>query len=90
MHFPSPSLLTRYDTPWGEGPVSFLFENVLVMLSVYSFLLFFDMSANSVVTLFGIFVAVTMALVIAKYRRNKSTIKFDSLIGDKRSSVYQK
>jgi MFS family permease len=65
-------------------------SNVLVMLSVYSFLLFFDMSANTVVTLFGSFVAVTMALVIAKYRRNKSTIELDSLIGDKRSSVYQK
>ena len=65
-------------------------SNVLVMLSVYAFLLFIDMSANAVVTLFGIFVAVTMALVIAKYRRNKSTVEFDSLIGDKRSSVYQK
>ena len=46
-------------------------SNVLVMLSVYAFLLFTNMSANTVVTLFGIFVAVTMALVIAKYRRNK-------------------
>ena len=65
-------------------------SNVLVMLTVYSFLLFFNMSANTVVTLFGIFVAITMALVIAKYRRNKSTIEFDTLIGDRRSSVYQK
>ena len=65
-------------------------SNVLLMLSIYSFLLFFDMPANTVVTLFGIFVAVTMALVITKYRRNKSTIELDSLIGDKRSSIYQK
>jgi hypothetical protein len=43
---------------------------VLVMLSFYALLVFFGLSTNAVIVLFGLFVAGTMALVMWRHRVN--------------------
>jgi hypothetical protein len=43
---------------------------VLVMLSFYALLVFFGLSTNEVIVLFGLFVAGTMALVMWRHRIN--------------------
>ena len=44
--------------------------SILVMLAVYALLVYLDMSINSVIVLFGIFVSLTMLLVGFWHRRN--------------------
>jgi len=46
---------------------------VLVMLSFYALLVFFGLSTNEVIVLFGLFVAGTMALVMWRHRINVAT-----------------
>ena len=46
---------------------------VLVMLSFYALLVFFGLSTNTVIVLFGLFVAGTMALVMWRHRVNLAT-----------------
>jgi MFS transporter, LPLT family, lysophospholipid transporter len=46
---------------------------VLVMLTFYGLLLFFGASTNTVIVLFGLFVAGTMALVMWRHRVNLAT-----------------
>jgi MFS transporter, LPLT family, lysophospholipid transporter len=51
--------------------------SILVMLSSYALLLWMDLSIRAVMLLFGLFVAVTMVLVILRHRFNQR--QFDSL-----------
>ena len=57
---------------------------ILVMLGLYAFLIRSDVHINTVIVLFGLFVAITMLLVIRLHRSNQR--KFDSvaLIGQAR------
>jgi hypothetical protein len=51
--------------------------SVLLMLGIYSLLVWFDWPIQVVILLFGCFVIVTMALVI--YRHQKNQAQYDSL-----------
>jgi MFS transporter, LPLT family, lysophospholipid transporter len=51
--------------------------SILVMLGLYALLLWFDLPIRAVMLLFGLFVAVTMVLVIMRHRFNQR--QFDSL-----------
>jgi hypothetical protein len=57
---------------------------ILVMLGLYAFLIRSDVHINTVIVLFGLFVAIAMLLVIRLHRSNQR--KFDSvaLIGQAR------
>ena len=55
--------------------------NVLIMLGLYSLLISVDLHVNTVIILFGLFVAGTMALVIRQYRRNRERYDLNALIG---------
>ena len=55
--------------------------NVLLMLGLYALLIKFDLHVNTVIILFGLFVAGTMWLVIKRYQQNKARYDLDSLIG---------
>ena len=55
--------------------------NILFMLGLYALLIKFDFHVNTVIVLFGLFVAGTMMLVIKRYRHNKARYDLDSLIG---------
>src|SRR5213075_1244593 len=54
---------------------------VLVMLSFYALLVFFGLSTNEVIVLFGLFVAGTMALVMWRHRHNQARGDSLHLIG---------
>jgi len=51
--------------------------SVLLMLGIYSLLVWFDLPVQVVILLFGCFVIITMALVI--YRHQKNQAQYDSL-----------
>jgi hypothetical protein len=59
--------------------------NVLLMLGVYAALLKFDMHINSIIIVFGIFVAVTMLLVRRRYQLNARHHDLGALILDHRA-----
>jgi LPLT family lysophospholipid transporter-like MFS transporter len=59
--------------------------NVLVMLGLYALLIHLDMHVNAVIVLFGGFVAVTMALVMVRYRYNRQRHDLEGLIGQEKS-----
>jgi MFS family permease len=58
--------------------------SVLVMLGVYAALLALDLRIETIIVLFGLFVAVTMALVMLRHRRNQREFDSVSLIGEAR------
>ena len=64
--------------------------NVLLMLGIYATLLYLDISINVIISLFGVFVAVTMSAVTIKCIQNKKKVNFGTLIGDKRQAIRQK
>jgi hypothetical protein len=51
--------------------------SVLIMLGLYSFLISFDISVQTVILMFGVFVIVTMSLVM--YRHHLNQKEYDSL-----------
>jgi len=59
--------------------------NVLLMLGVYALLLKFEVHINTIIILFGAFVAVTMMLVRRKYKRNTRNHDLAALILDHRA-----
>ena len=59
--------------------------NVLVMLGVYAALLRFESHINTIIILFGLFVAVTMMLVRRRYRHNARHHDLGALILDHRA-----
>ncbi len=64
--------------------------NVLLMLGIYSFLLYANLEVNIIVTLFGAFVAITMWAVTIRCTQNQKKVNFDTMIGDKRAATLQK
>ncbi|NDH29031.1 MAG: lysophospholipid transporter LplT [Betaproteobacteria bacterium] len=56
--------------------------NVLLMLGIYALLLKFQLHINSIIVLFGAFVAITMLLVRQRYMRNAKTHDLQALILD--------
>ena len=64
--------------------------NVLLMLGLYSLLLYLNTNINLIVVLFGGIVAITMFAVTLKCAQNKKKVDFDKLIGDKRAALLQK
>jgi MFS transporter, LPLT family, lysophospholipid transporter len=57
---------------------------VLVMLTLYGLLLFFGASTNTVIVLFGLFVAGTMVLVMLRHRLNLAAGDLAHLIASDR------
>ena len=55
--------------------------NILVMLGLYALLIKLDLHVNTIIIIFGLFVAGTMALVIRRYRHNRRNYDLDALIG---------
>jgi hypothetical protein len=55
--------------------------SILVMLGLYALLVWFDLSIRSVMLLFGLFVAGSMVLVIARHRYNQRQFDSIALIG---------
>lgn len=60
--------------------------NVLIMLGLYALLIHLDVHVNTVIILFGGFVAVTMGLVMMRYRYNRRHHPLDRLIGEEKSA----
>ena len=58
--------------------------NVLVMLGLYAVLIRLNLPIDWIIWLFGVFVAVTMALVIARHNANQRQFDSVALIGDGR------
>lgn len=63
--------------------------NVLFMLGIYSLMIYFELSINKIIWVFGLFLAITMAMVIKRYKTNKQNHNLTELIGDKRSATMQ-
>ncbi|NBW00453.1 MAG: lysophospholipid transporter LplT [Betaproteobacteria bacterium] len=55
--------------------------NILVMLGLYALLIKAELHVNTIIIIFGLFVAGTMALVIRRYRYNRRNYDLDALIG---------
>ena len=55
--------------------------SILVMLGLYAVLVWLDLSIRSVMLLFGLFVAVSMVLVIVRHRYNQRQFDSIALIG---------
>ncbi len=55
--------------------------NVLTMLGLYALLIMADFHVNTVIVIFGLFVALTMLMVIRRYRYNKRHHDLSKLIG---------
>jgi MFS transporter, LPLT family, lysophospholipid transporter len=55
--------------------------NILIMLGLYALLIKLDLHVNTIIIIFGLFVAGTMALVIRRYRHNRRNYDLDALIG---------
>jgi MFS family permease len=55
--------------------------NILVMLGLYALLIKAELHVNTIIIIFGLFVAGTMALVIQRYRHNRRNYDLDALIG---------
>lgn len=60
--------------------------NVLMMLGLYALLIHLDVHVNAVIVLFGGFVALTMGLVMLRYRYNRRNYPIDDLIGEEKPS----
>lgn len=58
--------------------------NVLFMLGLYALLLELNFHVNEVIVMFGTTIAVAMALVIRRYRRNKREHDLDALIAEEK------
>lgn len=56
--------------------------NILVMLSLYAFLLWLDLNINTVTILFGLLVAGTMGLIMLWHRANQRRFDNEALIGE--------
>jgi LPLT family lysophospholipid transporter-like MFS transporter len=56
--------------------------NILVMLSLYALLLRLDLHINTIVVLFGLFVAGAMVLIMRLHRYNQRRFDSESLIGE--------
>ena len=59
--------------------------SILVMLGVYGLLIYLDLRIETIIVLFGLFVASTMALVILRHRHNQKERDWTELIGQHRS-----
>ncbi len=55
--------------------------NILIMLGLYALLIKLELHVNTIIIIFGLFVAGTMALVIRRYRHNRRNYDLDALIG---------
>ena len=55
--------------------------NILVMLGLYALLIKAELHVNTIIIIFGLFVAGAMALVIRRYRHNRRNYDLDALIG---------
>jgi len=55
--------------------------NVLTMLGLYALLIMADFHVNTVIVIFGLFVAFTMLMVIRRYQYNKRHHDLSKLIG---------
>jgi MFS transporter, LPLT family, lysophospholipid transporter len=55
--------------------------SILVMLGLYAVLVWFDLSIRSVMLLFGLFVAISMVLVMLRHRYNQRQFDSIALIG---------
>jgi MFS transporter, LPLT family, lysophospholipid transporter len=55
--------------------------SILVMLGLYAMLVWFDLSIRAVMLLFGLFVAISMVLVILRHRYNQRQFDSIALIG---------
>ncbi len=55
--------------------------NVLTMLGLYALLIMADFHVNTVIVIFGLFVALTMLMVIRRYQYNKRHHDLSKLIG---------
>ncbi len=58
--------------------------NILLMLGLYTLLLRMDMSVNTVIVIFGAFVALAMVAVILVHRHHQREFDAESLIGEAR------
>jgi MFS family permease len=58
--------------------------SILVMLSVYALLLWLDLRIETIIILFGFFVAFTMLLVMLRHRHNQKERDWTQLIGQHR------
>ena len=56
--------------------------SILIMLGIYSLLIHFGMSAPATMVTFGVFVIVSMLLVILKHTRNQREFDSTHLIGE--------
>ncbi len=63
--------------------------NVLFMLGIYSLMIYCELSINKIIWVFGLFLAITMAMVIKRYKTSKQNHNLTKLIGDKRSATMQ-
>ena len=61
--------------------------NILVMLAIYALLLRIDLPINTVILIFGLTIAVVMALVMARHRANQRAFDSESLIGQQGSAA---
>jgi Ca2+/Na+ antiporter len=59
--------------------------SILVMLSVYALLLWLDLRIETIIILFGFFVAFTMLLVMLRHRHNQKERDWTQLIGQHRA-----
>jgi len=63
--------------------------NILLMLSIYSLMIYSELPVNKIIWIFGLFLLLTMSVVLWKYKKNKRTHNLKKLIGDKRSATMQ-
>jgi MFS family permease len=56
--------------------------NILVMLSIYALLIALDLRIETIIIIFGLFVAAMMVLVILRHRHNQRLFDSVSLIGE--------
>ena len=63
--------------------------NILLMLGIYSLMIFLELPVNNIIWIFGLFLSFTMSLVLWKYKKNKRIYNLKKLIGDKRSATLQ-
>ncbi len=59
--------------------------SILVMLGVYAALIWIDLRIQTIIVLFGLFVAVVMALIMLRHRYNQRQFDSVSLIGQPRA-----
>ena len=63
--------------------------NILLMLGIYSLMIYLELPVNDIIWIFGLFLSFTMSLVLWKYKKNKRIYNLKKLIGDKRSATLQ-